>query len=77
MTDQENFGKIIMALDIKISNILGMNYAIADILIGTVVEPNRRKAVKKIIEEARVKATDELRDVISPTDEEVKLWRYI
>lgn len=73
MIDQENFKKIIMALDIKISNIMDMNYAIADMLIGTVVEPKRRKAVKKIIEEARVKATNELQDVISSTNNEVKL----
>lgn len=73
MIDQENFKKIIMALDIKISNIMDMNYAIADMLIGTVIEPKRRKAVKKIIEEARVKATNELQDVISSTNNEVKL----
>ena len=73
MIDQENFEKIIMALDIKISNIMDMNYAIADMLIGTVIEPKRRKAVKKIIEEARVKATNELQDVISSTNNEVKL----
>ena len=73
MIDQENFKNIIMALDIKISNIMDMNYAIADMLIGTVVEPKRRKAVKKIIEEARVKATNELQDVISSTNNEVKL----